>query len=156
VRVYVPFTKRLPEVEAAMADAEWEDVSWADGAYWSLLYRLWGEAEGAIIVEHDIVPTAEDLDGLQTCNREWCVCTYAFEEFGPIWGLGCVKFSPTLMLRTPNALADVARISDEVHPSRHWCSLDVYLQSVLRRANAVPHVHGEVRHLCPTRSHDCR
>jgi len=155
MRLVVPYTKRLPEVVAALPDAEWIDVAVDDFAYWRLLYRLWSNHEAFTIVEHDIVPAPDLLAEIRDCPEEWCAAGYAFEDFGLIYGLGCVKFAASLTERVPAALGAVAAMETTDHPARHWCSLDDRLSGVLRRAGVVQHHHGEVRHLLPVRSHDC-
>lgn len=158
VRVVVPFTRRLPEVVAALPDAEWVDVSGDDEAYWRLVRDLWRTAEDFAIVEHDVVPAPEILASLDGCTSLWCAASYRFENFGLITGLGCTRFSGTLTRFVPDALDLVASTSTPEHPPRHWCSMDARLSSVLRARGFRVHEHGEVRHLgAELRSHEaCR
>ncbi len=153
--VVVPYTVVLPEVRAALAAARWVDTSGSETAYWELLRDLWAAGEAFVLVEHDVVPAPDDLAGLVGCPGEWCTLGYLFEG-RPYHGLGCVKFGRSLLARTPAAIERVARMSSPAHPARHWCSLDAYLQVVLRGAGARQHQHeGLAAHLRPGRSHGC-
>ena len=156
MNVVVPFTRRHPEVEAALADAHWVDVSGSDESYWELWSGLWGARRTVIVVEHDIVPGEGMLEEMWDCQHNWCAARYQFEEMGLITGLGCVKMSEALMGSVPDALEHVATAQPtDDHPPRHWCSLDSLLSGALGRAGYAVHPHGEVRHLSSSRSHTC-
>ena len=156
-RVIVPFTRRLPEVEAALPDAEWIDVSSDDEAYWRLLRDIWAERQSVVIVEHDIIPAPGAVESLKSCMREWCACPYPFEAVEALVGLGCTKFGSTLMYRLPDLIERVGRMGSGVHPPRHWCSLDGLVQSKLVEAQVHVHRHEPAAHLSTVRSHEgCR
>lgn len=155
MRVVVPYTFELPDVRAALPDAEWRYVGGSDDAYWELLSELWRAGEGFTIVEHDIVPSTETLDELTTCGADWCACQYPFEAT-MLYGLGATKFSADLTRRLPDTMDEVARGVNDWHPARHWCSLDAWLQQALRGRRIQMHAHGRVEHLRPGRSHGCR
>ena len=94
------------------------------------------------------------IQELLDCKFSWCACWYPFEG-GTIYGLGCTKFGLEIRQAVPDALDKVARISDSAHIRKHWCSLDAWLQTVLRKAGqAVDHHHHVgIRHLSAQRSH---
>lgn len=121
-RLIVPHVRVVPEVRAALPDAEWIDVSADDEAYWRLLYRLWDARETVILVEQDILPTPDILAGMAACPADWCSCGYQFEDLGLFYGLGCAKFSGKLMAEYPDAIALVGEMGpSDHHPKRHWC-----------------------------------
>lgn len=148
-----------PETTAAL-DASgfpWEaaDVSATPTSYTRLLERLWASGEPFALVEHDIVPHPGALAELAACDWPWC--SYAY-RLGSIVhaGLGCARFSASLLAAVPDAAEQTWRESTDVHPPGHWCSLDDRLRRVLARAGFAPHVHAvQVRHLNPMPSHGC-
>lgn len=135
--VVMPFTRQTPEcVEALNATGrEWvgRDVSASDSAYFDLLTELWAARQTFCLVEHDIIVTADALDGLEACDSDWCVCPYPYgaAQGGLHAGLGCVRFRGSLLERTADALERVAALSDRQHPHRHWCRLDHWLQQIV-------------------------
>jgi hypothetical protein len=106
------------------------------------LNGLWSEGESFIVVEHDIVVRADTLEELENCPCEWC--SFGAPYLGHVYhGLGCVKFSDTLISRHPKAMEQVAAFPpDEKHPSKHYCTLDAYLQRTL--LGEYMHCHEEV------------
>jgi hypothetical protein len=113
-----------------------------DDAYWELLNGLWSKRQSFIVVEHDIVVRANTLVELENCPYEWC--SFGAPYFGGVYhGLGCVKFSDTLISRHPKALEHVAvHPPDAKHPPKHYCRLDAYLQEEL--SSEYRHCHETV------------
>jgi hypothetical protein len=110
----VPFTDELvrPATVAAVAGSghphRFVAMDPGDvGAYGRLFRRLWEEGETFVIVEHDVVPTGDQLKEILTCGHSWC--SYAYDQSlyppGPYFGL--VRFDSSVMAAHPRA-ADVA------------------------------------------------
>lgn len=157
MRIVVPFTRVEPRVCAAVgAAADFVDVSSDDEAYWCLLADLWAAGESFTVVEHDIVVNETALASLSECESPWCACAYPYKG---VWlaGMGCTKFSASLMAAFPTAVERAGALSDPWHPRKHWCSLDMFLQVTLNEAGYRRcDVHPHVDHLKPGRSsHGC-
>jgi hypothetical protein len=148
-----------PETTAAL-DASgfpWEaaDVSESQTSYTRLLERLWAAGKPFAVVEHDIVPHPGALAGLAACPEPWCAFPY---QLGGIMhaGLGCARFSASLLAAAPGAVERTWAESTDVHPPGFWCALDDRLSRSLRREGYARHVHGPpVAHLNPVPSHGC-
>lgn len=165
--VALPYTRLRPEVCQPLAEAGYDvsfyDVSGSDDAYWALLQRLWSRGQTFSIVEHDIIVRPDSLDELAGCPSPWCSFEVPFVgSWGDTYaGLGCAKFSASLIARAPEALARVAEIpGDDVHPAKHWCRVDAWLAAVLQVAGETKCVHGPpLEHLrdhgAATPAHGC-
>lgn len=168
MRVLAPFTRRhIRAVTALGATGRSWQSAWVGGSdidYYALLASVWAAGESFCLVEHDVVVTPTALSELEACESDWCAfqTPYRAGAGGVHAGLGCVKFSAALLARVPDAMRDVARMSDPVHPPMHWCRLDHWLQTVaLPGARERMCVHGPpLEHLRdhdgpPTPSHGC-
>lgn len=120
-----------------------------DEAYWRWWRAIWARAEGVIVVEHDITPSAEALEDIEGCGRDWCAQPYPYLRGGTHYGLGCVKFTAEIMRGAPDLWDQVGRMSDRAHPARHWCRLDAWARGLLEQAgyrrcnHAIPVEHPE-------------
>jgi hypothetical protein len=131
------------------------DVSGGETFYFNLLASWWASTEpDVLVIEHDIVVDEAAIHDLLDCPYPWCPAWYPFEG-GEIYGLGCTKFSLPIRQAVPDALEQVGRIDQSpVHPPKHWCSMDAWLQGVLMTAGQSPHLHrANVRHTGTRRSH---
>jgi hypothetical protein len=168
MRVVVPTAGPAPHltaVEAALSRASADYLViplQGDDGYWRALRALWGEGEGFIVVEHDIVVWPGAMAELVACPRDWCQCPYSYGRAGgTIVGLGCTKFSTFLLDRYPDVMEEawdpVPEMTDHRHPPGHWCRLDARLQRVLVDHGETPHFdHSEVEHLGGLYpAHDC-
>jgi hypothetical protein len=156
--ILLPYTHDHP-ADTMRAVANYEhlraDVSGSDTAYWELLSKWWESDEpDLLIIEHDIGVTPAVIQELLDCKFSWCACWYPFEG-GTIYGLGCTKFALEIREAVPDAFDRVARIGNEIHPRRHWCSLDIFLRMTLMNAGHQPCLHrsNQIRHLSTQRSH---
>jgi hypothetical protein len=146
VTVYVPFTEFAPGVREALTATGHSVtevyVGARDDAYWELLNGLWSERRSFIVVEHDIVVRADTFEELENCPFEWC--SFGAPYFvGVHHGLGCVKFSDTLISRHPRLMEQIAEHPpDEKHPPKHYCRLDAYLEQAL--SSEYRHCHETV------------
>lgn len=157
--IVVPFTKLAPGVVDALEAtgrsfdlAEMTD----DESYWRLLRDLWAEGDDFAIVEHDVRVHSTVFDELEACPFYWCA--YPNEYINGInYGMSCVRFRGELLWQAPWVMELVGAISDELHPPRHWCRLDMWLQRVaLPQAHVQLHRHPIVvghSHIAPT--HGC-
>lgn len=159
MKVVCPFTRISPETRAALdaSGYEWsaEDVSYCNATYTLLLTCLWRNGEAFAVVEHDIVPHPGALAELEACPEPWCVFPYAYQH-GTHAGLGCARFSASLLAAVPDAVTQTLAEATQAHPSGHWCQLDDRLSRVLQRRGYTRHVHSpEVGHLSPWPAHGC-
>jgi hypothetical protein len=141
IPLVVPYTQLRPETRAALADQDvtFVDVSGGDDHYFWLVQALWHRAEGAIIIEHDVVPYPGAIDALRGCPGDWCgVPTLVGINWRPFHG--CVKFSAELMARHPDT---VNRLEDH-----HWQAFDGPMDRYLLQQGEHVHMHWPAaRHL---------
>lgn len=163
MRIIVPHVGTVdPEVSDALMragaelDLETVDVSGSERAYFDLLCSLWADGQTFAIVEHDIIVNRETLLNLAYCDEDWCACPYEYLDT-QTYGLGCTKFTSSLIARNPKAMIRVGVLSDAWHPKRHWCRLDAWLQGViLPNAGETLHKHETpVTHLGRGCAHGC-
>ena len=80
VKVYVPFTEFAPGVEEALqATGHPVTVVYVgarDDAYWELLNGLWSKGQSFIVVEHDIVVSADTFEELENCHTTGAVSAH--------------------------------------------------------------------------------
>lgn len=156
--IIVPFTHEIPEATSvALFDYPHvlAYVGDSDTAYWELLAAWWASTEpDVLIIEHDIEVSAAGIKMLLDCEHSWCPAWYPFEG-SEIYGLGLTKLSLPLRLAVPDAMEREGEIEEPgKHPKKHWCSIDAWLQGILREAGQVPHVHRvPVKHHSTRRSH---
>lgn len=159
MRVICPFTNIRPETRESL-DASgyaWEaiDVSGADEAYWEALSDLWEYQETFAVVEHDIVLREGVLAELEACSGLWCTCPYPYQN-GMRAGLGCVRFDRELITGYPRLMEDVATFHNTLHPHKHWCTLDAWMELKLTGRGYTKCLHDPVGHLNPERpTHRC-
>lgn len=151
MRVVCPFTTLRPQTAEAL-DASgypWEpvDVSGSDEDYWELLYDLWAARQDFCIVEHDIIIAPGILAEFESCPELWCVSPYPYMHGGEYAGLGCVRFRAEVMNVMPRLMDDVATRTNTKHPSKHWCTLDAWIQEKLYGQRFSPHRHAPSEHL---------
>lgn len=123
------------------AEVVW--VGESDESYWELLAELWASGGGFCIVEHDVVPGPTALASLEACQAEWCAVPYPYLN-GMYPGLGCARFRGSLTRRAPLVMEQVATITNSSHGPKHWCTLDAWMQRVIRgQGLAGAHVHNQ-------------
>ncbi len=171
--VVVPFTQgRLkPQTQAAVKESglhsQFYRLADSDSAYHNLIESAWDEGKTFITVEQDIVPHEGALRELLDCPEPWCAFEYEYPPFGLYAGMGCAKFSSTLIAKFPDAMTETGKWDDDTpgarhipsslpHPPKHWCRVDGWLKQYLEDGGARQHVHGVVEHLSSGRpAHDC-
>ena len=127
-----------------------------DEAYWRFWRSLWDAAEDVTVVEQDIVPHDRVFDEFAACPEPWCAHAYEYSIVGLYAGTGCVRFRHELLAATPGLMDRVALMSDHLHPPKHWCRLDAWMQHQLFLAGYQQHRHEPpVGHLNPDVSHGC-
>jgi hypothetical protein len=137
LRVVCPFTQVQPEtwdaLERYAPNAEFVRMD-SDTSYYNLMATLWQGDGSLLVVEHDVVIHEHVIPEFSTCPQSWCSFPYSggyvlFDE-----GLGCARFSFSLLRRLPHLIADIT--------DRHWSSLDSRIADSLRAAGHKVHVHG--------------
>lgn len=160
--IVVPHVTLRAETRAAL-DASghvWRGayVGTDDAAYFRLLASLWAAGGTFTVVEHDIIPTREALDSLESCDAEWCASPYPYLYGELMFGLGCTRFRSGLIARHPDLFNVVAGMFDSGHPPMHWCRLDAWMfQTLMARGETRCESHSLVDHLTGRRgsSHGC-
>jgi hypothetical protein len=143
--IYVPFRFLRAETFKAVLDAvrETHFIPLVDDYdYQWYLQDRWRHNEKFINIEHDVVPTPQQIAEIWDCRHPWCGFDYDVS-----WGkcLGCTKISPLLMEATPNVWAS----------RPHWSQCDIVLADAARYK--VPyHSHGKITHLQFGRITPCR
>lgn len=133
--IVVPFTKLHDATRDAVPEARFVLVDDRDG-YRKLLRDLWENGEAFTLVEHDVVPTRDQLDALEACPDPWCFYGYHPGHWIPVFG--CVRFSAALIAGTEGVWND---------PSWPWSQLDARFAAYARSLGWKPHWHyPHVRH----------
>lgn len=158
--VVCPFTEIHPMTSEALDASGWpwekRYVGDSDSAYWELLKELWTPTHDLCVVEHDIVVKRDTIALFEICPEPWCAAPYNFLGRGSYMGLGCVRFRSELIAKTPELIDQVGEMeSGPLHPKRHWCSLDSFLQTRLRWLGFKVCEHPPVQHMHEWPSHGC-
>lgn len=156
------WTKDFPEAQAAVREHAPDAEIWFTGKgldnYPRKTGSLWGQ-DDLLIVEQDIVLTADVIPSMAACPEPWCVYTYdlGVNKFPMKYGLGCTKFSLDLQKQVPfeRVLTHTERPCDWCGP--HPCPVcpchghqDTHIRHELMKDFGVkvsPHVHGHLEHL---------
>lgn len=134
--IIVPYTRLYRENVAALPEARFVEIKGDDG-YRLLLRDLWAAGEPFVLVEHDVAPTARQIQSLNTCDRAWCHYGYVAGDWAPKFG--CVRFSSQLIQATQGVWND---------PSWPWGQLDARFMDAAVSAGFLPHWHSpHVLHL---------
>ena len=119
--------------------AETKDV----GAFPRFIKENWG-IEDLIIMDHDIVPTQEQIDSLLNCKEDACIYSYyipisATQGYGLLdsYGTGLIKFS--LKFQKEN---DV----NELFNTNTFIDIDAKMNEYMKAHNYKWHNHGIVKH----------
>lgn len=156
--ILIPFTREIPETTSIAIlgfPHVLAEVGRSDTAYWELLRDWWvSDEHDILVIEHDIVADASSIKALYACPESWCAAWYPFEG-NEIWGLGFTKFGLSIRRAVPDAIEREGKMEEPgKHPRMHWCSLDAWLQAILRAEGQVPHVHRlPIGHTNKRRSH---
>lgn len=176
LRVVVPHPGSVhPLAARALEDlapeAEYHDVSTDDLAYSRILARLWADAEGFLVVEHDKVLTTVALAEADRCPCPWGVGQYVMRPGLMRGAMGCTRFSTDLLRKHPDVMERV--LSEGTwgggRPRGHWQGLDYAICEILAAEGVSWHPHSVVAHhhwydpqclcgsltptICPTREH---
>ncbi len=148
MRLVVPYVEGMlrPETRdiGMKFGAELTNVGTDAEAYSRLLLDLWQRGNSFGLLEQDLAPSDALLSELLACPHEWCAAPFLYAPEGKrilIWGgLGCTKFSASLLRREPDAMARIAPC--------HWELLDLELADLLEQRGYEPHSHlPAARHL---------
>jgi len=148
MRLVVPYVEGMlrPETRdiGMRFGAELTNVGTDAEAYSRLLLDLWQRGKSFALLEQDLAPADGLLSELLACSHEWCASPFLYAPEGKrilIWGgLGCTKFSASLLRREPDAMARIAPC--------HWELLDLELADLLEQRGYEPHSHlPAARHL---------
>jgi len=129
---------------------EYADVSEDCQAYFRLLCALWAEARDFLIVEHDMVATAEAIEEMDRCPKTWCTNPYPCNEWGTLIevAFGFSRFRRPLMEKEPDAMeatVDVpVMVNGHLWPPRHFQGLDCRFDCVMGARSYRQHAHQAV------------
>lgn len=98
--------------------------------YRLLLRDLWADGAAFVLIEHDVVPRAEQVAELEACDKPWCHFGYCPGDWVPTFG--CVRFSRELIAATPGIFDD---------PSWPWSQLDAHFAVEARNQGWSSHWH---------------
>lgn len=134
----VPFTPdKLNRATAEIPGATLVEIK-DEQSYRLLLQSLWNDGEAFTLIEHDVVPTVEQLERLEECPQAWCNYGYCPGDWTPTFG--CARFSRSL-------IADTQGVWDD--PTWPWYQLDSRF-AVFARARRWRH-HWHYPHVLHTR-----
>jgi hypothetical protein len=155
VRIVVPFVDGMlcDETVDALTRSTftWEPVKLPmldDEAYGRAFRGWWSDGQAFCVVEHDNVPTFEQLAGLARCDELRCAVPYQYMGKVITTGLGCTRFSQELLREFPHA-ADRAMEMGATHqyPAK-WFQVDAGINNYLTIVGRAVHVHdGLCEHL---------
>jgi hypothetical protein len=154
-------------LEQFAPEADLVDVSGHDDNYWNAIAERWIGREDLLIIEQDMVITAETIPSFNACRQKWCSFGYtAVPHLGRVTAcLGCTRFSVHLQrhisaemivrgayqtqwiqhfMRRDEAARWTTKNPDIDMP---WSCLDVRIARALFVAGYEPHDHGEIAHL---------
>lgn len=151
MRVVVPYTNLHPLTDAALKElapaAERVALERDPFSYGRLLSRLWADREDFLIVEHDIVPTAEALLEAEECDCLWGLSPYPAGNKGLLKGaLGFTRFAKELMEDAPDVMVEAITTYNggAATPPGHWLMMDARLSRSLTCRGYRFHVHESV------------
>ena len=141
--VFVPYTRINPPTIDALR--RWRPVMWWVGGdpneYLRYFRTRWLDTRTFINVEHDVIPTDAQIQGLYDCPQEWC-CFTEYEGGPPT--LSLARFRPGFMWANRNIWQAI-----DMRTARQptWTLLDSWL---VAHADRAPHLHpGFVKNTRP-------
>lgn len=139
------FPEAVAAIEKHIPQAEIIDTSANSYAYWDAMEIRWTGVQDLLIVEHDVVVTAEVLPQMLACPEPWC----AHSSGGTPFGLRCTRFSARLQQLLPaTAIRAKARRKCPHCGALHWAFIDGPICTALAAIGfSQPHVHEpELKH----------
>lgn len=120
-----------------------------DYGYWQAIEERWDGKQPLVIIEQDIIITADVVPSFETCDQDWCSFGYPcfiYPHSGGLphvgrWllGFGCVKFSAEFQRKFP--LSEISLIPVK------WTEIDRTIVSYVLPQGGSVHDHGDVQHL---------
>lgn len=144
--VIVPFVEdMLHEDTLAAVQASgvqyslWQIDPTDEHAYPRLFATLWERAETFVILEHDVVPTVEQLWTIIGCDHDWCSFPYGDynQHVGPVFGL--VRFDRRIMEAHPHLPKSAVHVGSDHPRPVYWWNVDNRVARDLQIRH-VPHV----------------
>jgi hypothetical protein len=125
--------------------ADFVNVTDDEFGYFKAIGQRWTGEHDLLIVEQDMLPTADALAGMESCPEGWCSCSYPCFLLTPgphigelTRGLGFTKFGAEFQRKYP--FSDIAS-------QCHWTSVDSIICSRFEFFGENPHDHGPMEHL---------
>jgi hypothetical protein len=132
----VPYVEGMLHPKTALTPgAEFVELPIGDPyAYWRLIRRLYDHGQDWMIVEQDILITAEQIDSVNECPEPWCVYGYhrGTAEFA---ALGVLRLRREVMAAYPSLL--VRELAERIY----FDQCDGTLYGRLNAAGYTPHRH---------------
>ena len=164
-RIIIPYVRGglqvSTEVWGERNSAEFYDLTgWPEG-YFHLLARLWHDGEAFMVVEQDITPPDNAVEGIALCQEPWCGHPYQYQPTNPeldmlLFGeLGLTRFSQALLCSLPYAVLESEELVLEAPFSneapRHFMRLARRLRLQLQGRGVRFHPHSPVaKHYRPS------
>ncbi len=149
---YVPGMLRDATYDAVMRlpwPAELFRLSLVDEYAYGRAFRSWW-ADGVtfVVVEHDMVPTVDQIQGLFDCDGQRCCHGYLIHDTVCTTGLGLTKFNADLMAEIPSMADRAMEVGWRPQRPAKWFQVDAGIARVLDIFRRPQHVHvGLVEHL---------
>ncbi len=132
--IYVPFRSLRSDTWEALKDvAEFVPLKWDDD-YARFFRNMWTKGETFVSIEHDCVPTLEQIKELFACPKGWCGLAY-YESPYDVPPLACVKFGTDFMKGHPEAWRSL--------PLWTHCDQHIFAEA----SDTTFHCHGNVVHV---------
>lgn len=117
-------------------------------AYGQMLQSLWNRHGHLIVIEQDVVPPPDAIEGFLTCGSDWCTHGYLIDGVQHSQVLGCTRFSAELQDQHPRLMWHAASNVGGQRRLAHWQQLNEQITRGLKMAGATLHVHpGAATHL---------
>lgn len=113
-------------------------------AYGRAFQEWWSDGRAFCIVEHDMVPSWEQLAALARCPELRCAVPYAYMGKVIDQGLGCTRFSQELIRDHPYAADQSVVCGTRPQRKAKWNQIDMGIYSYLKIVGVPIHRHDEV------------
>lgn len=167
--ILAPYIRMQPETDQALKayapTAVRVSTSLTEYSYYWAVRDHWNQGSSLMVVEQDIVITAEVVSSFSSCEQPWCIYEYLGRNNEPFAGaLGCTKFSAALQaavvlesIYSPELCSGAADPRFKEVPGGRtgvpWTQLDSWLKGGLWDRGYRLHKHGTVIHLHDYQAH---
>lgn len=141
--LYLPYTPEKLHPETRMFGnrhgAVFVDVSLDVYDYARAFFEWWEDRQTFTILEHDIIPTDDDLAEMLSCDRPWCAASYSYPGRADLIAFGFTTFRAPLVGRKLQTLGKFQM--------PRWWELDGFVAQALHIERIHAHPHPKVLHM---------